>query len=45
MDHTTMWRAEERTVEARQRAAELRRARGVRSPARRSLLRRIRDHL
>ena len=42
MDHTTMWRANERTIEARQRAAELRQARAQRSPGRRPLLQRIR---
>jgi hypothetical protein len=43
MDHTTMWLAREKTIEARQRAAEIRRARTARSPALRALLHRIRD--
>lgn len=43
MDHTTMWLAKERTIEARQRAAEIRRGRVARPPALRALVRRIRD--
>jgi hypothetical protein len=44
MDHTTMWLAHERTIEARLRAAEIRRARTARRNAPvRSLLLRIRD--
>ena len=43
MDHTTMWRAQERTIEARQRAAVLRQARAHRSPGLRALVRRLRD--
>ena len=44
MDHTTMWLAHERTIEAPPAAAEIRRARTSRraGPVR-SLLRRIRD--
>jgi hypothetical protein len=43
MDHTTMWRANERTIEARQKASEDRLARAVRqSDTPRSLLQRIR---
>jgi len=43
MDHTTMWRATERTIEARQKAAEDRVARAVRQfDTPRSLLQRIR---
>jgi hypothetical protein len=43
MDHTTMWLAREKTIEARQRAAEIRRGRATRTPALRTLLHRIRD--
>lgn len=43
MDHTTMWLAHERTIDARQRAAEIRLSRTSRNPGRRSLVRRIRD--
>lgn len=44
MDHTTMWLAHEKTIEARQRAAEIRRARtSHRTGPLRSLLHRIRD--
>ncbi len=43
MDLTTMWLAQERTIDARQRAAEDRRARAVRRrPGDRTLLERIR---
>ncbi len=43
MDHTTMWLAHERTIEARQKAAEIRRSRARHTPTLRSLLHRIRD--
>ncbi len=43
MDHTTLWLAHQRTIEARQKAAEMRQARAVRHVAgHRSLLQRIR---
>jgi len=43
MDHTTLWLAQERTIEARQKAAEMRQARAVRrAVGPRSLLQRIR---
>jgi hypothetical protein len=43
MDQATMWRAYERTIDARQKAAEDRQARAVRSAsATRTLLQRIR---
>ncbi len=43
MDDTTMWLARERTLEARQRAAEIRRGRTLRTPLLRALVQRIRD--
>jgi hypothetical protein len=43
MDHTTMWLAHERTIEARQKAADHREARAAqRASARRPLFQRIR---
>lgn len=42
MDHVAMWRAHEKTVEARQRAAEIRQGRAARTPALRALVHRIR---
>lgn len=42
MDDATMWLATAKTIDARQRAAEARRARSVRTPLGRSLFQRIR---
>ena len=42
MDNPTMWLATAKTIEARQRAAEARRARAARAPVARSLFERIR---
>jgi hypothetical protein len=41
MDQTTMWLATMKTTEARQKAAEARRARSARTPVVRSLVERI----
>jgi hypothetical protein len=42
MDHMAMWRAHEKTIDARQRAAEIRQGRAVRTPGLRGLVHRIR---